>query len=190
MLVVVGFSHRNEHGHSYWLCRCDCGGKAFGSTGNLKRGAIVSCGCKRENYFREHGRTGTPEHRAWLNMLERCRNERHPGYPYYGGRGIVVCSRWRDSFEAFLTDMGERPSPDLSIDRIDNDGNYEPGNCRWGTKKQQMRNRRNNCSLTYAGETLTIGEWTERLGVSHGTIRWRLKKGWSVERALTQVTHD
>ena len=117
-----------------------------------------------------HGCTGTPTYRAWQDMIQRCYNPRRTRYPMYGGRGITVCQRWRESFEAFLKDMGTSPSPRHSIDRIDNNGNYEPGNLRWATAKEQSRNQRRNRVLTYQGETLCIAEWAERLGVAYATL--------------------
>lgn len=109
---------------------------------------------------------------------------KHAAYPNYGGRGIAVCERWLNSPQAFLDDMGMKPTPKHEIDRIDNDGNYEPGNCRWATRKENDRNRRNNRLLTLNGETLTLAEWAEHSGVPDDTLRHRLGVGWSVERAI------
>jgi hypothetical protein len=126
----------------------------------------------------------TVEYRIWTNMLRRCR----AGLRNYGDRGVTVCDRW-ELFENFLADMGRRPSPDHSLDRIDNDGNYEPGNCRWSTRKEQMRNTRVNRRLTYRGESFTVAEWAERLNINATTIRTRLARGKSIERALSQRSH-
>ncbi|HEY9737554.1 MAG TPA: hypothetical protein V6D06_14770 [Trichocoleus sp.] len=117
-------------------------------------------------------------------MKSRCHNPNNAAYDRYGGRGIVVCDRWRESFENFYADMGPRPSEQHSIDRINNDGNYEPGNCRWATDKQQSRNTRRNRLLTYNGETLFLDEWAERLSISKHTLQTRLWRGWSVEEAF------
>lgn len=106
-----------------------------------------------------HGKTRTPEHIVWLGMLDRCRNTNHPAYPRYGGRGIKVCDQWSNSFPNFLEDMGERPSLSHTLDRIDNDGNYEPENCRWATKKEQANNRRKNVTLNVGGTVLTVSEF-------------------------------
>jgi len=122
-------------------------------------------------------------------MMSRCRNSADPSYDIYGGRGISVCDRW-NSFDNFLEDMGPRPSCDHSIERINVDGNYEKSNCRWGTWKEQGRNRRNNRRLTYKGRTLCVMEWAEELGIRWGTLFARLDRGWSAEKALTTPVGD
>ena len=130
---------------SYWLCRCDCGAEKLVGAPLLRSGASESCGCLRDDMARKanttHGKTRTPEYSSWRNMHNRCRNPSGPGYKNYGGRGIRVCDRWL-TFENFLADMGVRPSQQHSLDRIDNDGNYEPGNCRWALPRVQVQNRR------------------------------------------------
>lgn len=131
-----------------WMCRCDCGQERESIVGNLTSGKIQSCGCKkaasisRSLIVHGHARKGarTALHRAWSMMLDRCKNPRNIGFKNYGGRGIAVCERWH-KFENFLADMGDRPEG-MSIDRINNDGNYEPRNCRWATRSQQQRNKR------------------------------------------------
>jgi len=120
-------------------------------------------------------------------MWTRCSNPNSAMYKHYGARGISVCERWR-SFDNFLADMGQRPSPKHSIDRFpNNDGNYEPGNCHWATDIEQHRNRSDNVLVTFNGQTLTCAEWDERLGKKHGFLRDRLSSGWSVEDALTRL---
>lgn len=129
------------------VCRCNCGNQMIVAVPDLKSGNTLSCGCykieatKRANST--HGMSRSrPEYRVWWGMIQRCEYERHGSYERYGGRGITVCRRWRRSFEAFFEDMGARPSKKYSIDRIDNEGNYEPGNCRWATGKEQFANSR------------------------------------------------
>lgn len=135
----------------------------------------------------DHGGYGTPEYRVWCAMIQRCYGKKHKRIAQYAGRGITVCDRWRHSFPNFLSDMGKRPSPDLSLDRIDNDKGYSPENCRWATRKQQQRNRSVNRLLTFQGETKPMAEWAEMLHVRPKLVANRLRDlGWSVERALTE----
>lgn len=134
----------------------------------------------------KHGCVNTPEYRVWQNMLNRCRNPSHPEYPNYGGRGITVCERWRNSFENFLADVGVRPSRAYELDRYpSNDGNYEPGNCRWATRQEQCRNTRSNRVITHNDESMCLVAWSERTGLSVAAIRGRLRRGWPIAAVLT-----
>jgi hypothetical protein len=126
----------------------------------------------------------TPEYNAWKQARMRCQNPRNARFKDYGGRGITVCERWQ-KYENFLSDMGPRPSPLHSLDRENNDGNYEPGNCRWATAEQQQRNMRNNNWITAFGETLCLQDWVRRTGLDSKTIRWRIATGWTPEDALS-----
>lgn len=147
-LAVVRRHERNSlSGKAQWRCLCTCGGVAIATTGDLRSGATVSCGCFRKEQVglsvHGHGRRGkhrSPTYHSWADMVKRCTNPRNWAWKYYGERGITVCERWM-TFENFLADMGDRPEG-LTLDRINNDGNYEPGNCRWATRKQQSENRR------------------------------------------------
>ncbi len=133
-----------------------------------------------------HGLTKTGEYASWYGMHSRCSNPKTDRYKDYGGRGVRVCERWKD-FLTFLADMGPKPSPEHTLDRFpDNDGNYEPGNCRWATPAEQGRNRRDNCYLTCQGRTMTMTDWAAELGITPATLWCRLHMlGWSIERALT-----
>jgi len=191
-LVVVGFAGRRGR-RLVWLCCCECGREKEVVGGDLKKGDVKSCGClqtecRKAAHKHGHALGGkqSPEYQAWSGIVQRCENESHAHYVNYGGRGILVCSRWRNSFEAFLSDMGLRPSAKHSIDRKDNDGNYEPENCRWATRKQQGRNTRASRLLTVYNETKTLAEWCELRGIAVTTVWMRIfKYGWSDTRAVT-----
>lgn len=175
-----------------WVCRCECGAQATVFTSNLKRGLSRSCGCApRRPAPVKHGHTAngetSREYRVWSAMIARCHNPHAPNFSLYGGRGITVCDRWRVSFEAFLADVGPRPAG-ASIDRIDNDRGYEPGNCRWATAREQASNRRNNHRVTLGGETRTITEWARMVGISDTAFLARLRRGETAPAILRPST--
>lgn len=146
-LTVFSYAGLNKYGRACWSCRCDCGNEIIAIGKDLRRNCIKSCGClqaESRHKSTSHKMSHTPEHNAWLAMKQRCYNSNNPKYKNWGGRGIRMCQRWLDSFEAFFADMGFRPSPKHSLDRIDTNGNYEPSNCRWATEKEQNENRRNS----------------------------------------------
>lgn len=160
------------------ICKCDCGNIKEYSLYSVRRGATKSCGCIRnEVIVGTHLMSNTKEHKAWRHIKERCFNENCKYYYNYGGRGITMCDRWRDSFENFFADMGYAPSSKHSVDRIDVNGNYEPGNCRWATDRQQSQNKRGTYYITYDGRTKSTCEWEDLLGLRRGRLRNAYKKG-------------
>ena len=144
-LTVLSRSINNTHRHSRWLCLCECGTEKIVAIGHLRTGGVKSCGCLRRevvtNTKTKHGGAYSSEYTSWAGMFQRCTNPKNQDYADYGGRGIQVWKAWKD-FRNFLKDVGPKPSPKLSLDRINNEGNYEPGNVRWATQAQQVRNSR------------------------------------------------
>ncbi len=170
----------------YWVCQCVCGQQSSVRQSYLRNGHTTSCGCSfREalGHRRTHGHAGDVTYNIWQGMLNRCRNPKVRIYKNYGGRGINVCERWR-SFENFLEDMGERPSPNHSIDRRNNDGDYSPENCYWATRVEQNNNKRNNHVLTKDGHSLTLAQWSRLLQRHPTTLQRRLKRGLSIDEVL------
>lgn len=187
---VLSLHHTDKKSGQFWLCRCECGETRPVSTNRLNSGS-KSCGCakksgKGHNLYK-HGLSGRPEYRNWMSMKSRCAYPKAASWRNYGANGITVCDRWRNSFEAFLEDMGEKPSPDHTIDRIDASLGYSPENCRWATKREQNNNRRDNRRVTLNGESLTIAEAARATGIPYGTIRHRLNSGKSDQEALAHV---
>lgn len=200
-LTVIGPGRRQRYGKRtrlLWVCLCSCGTRSEVLSRHLRTGATKSCGClgrealvaaseKASTHGQARRRARSREYNTWLAMIDRCHNEKSKSFPSYGGRGIFVCKEWRDSFEAFFVYIGPRPPGLDSIDRIDNDRGYEPGNVRWATRKQQQRNMRSNALMTVDGETNCIAEWSERTGVLHATIDSRRRRGASAADALAPV---
>lgn len=165
-------------------CECTCGVVVTPFLNNMRRKLTTSCGCARSEMHTKHGDWGSAEYTTWDGMLARCRNPEHESYKHYGGRGIKVCERWL-TYANFLDDMGRKPSPSHTIDRYpDNDGNYEPGNCRWATQRQQNRNSRSNVLLTFRGKTMCAADWGDLVGIPGREISRRMRRGWTVQRAL------
>lgn len=174
---------------SRWECHCECGSVKDAASHKLKDGSVRSCGCLRRETITKHGMSPsgarTPEYRTWKAMKARCNNPNYPFFSDYGGRGIKICERWH-KFECFYADMGTRPSKAYSIERIFNDGNYEPSNCRWATSKEQNRNRRDTILVEWEGKKRALAELAELYGISHSTASKRLKAGWCLVDVLTR----
>lgn len=197
----------SKQGGSNWICQCDCGNETIAVGSALRSGNTQSCGClsaewskllgstkafidKRARTVTKHGhkRRGRAsiEYKTWLGIKARCYRPAHKDYPNWGGRGIKVCDRWLHSFENFLADMGERPPEKTSIDRIDTNGHYEPGNCRWANDIEQGENKRNNIRITIDGiEFTSIWQACARFGTRYGTVMMRIEAGIPAEIAIT-----
>lgn len=148
-LTATARAPNTSRGQARWLCSCDCGSEKIVRAGHLKSGGVTSCGCYRREFVRSHGHAAngegrTSEYNSWCAMKGRCYNENHRAFQWYGGKGVTVCDRWRGSFENFLNDMGPKPAPGFTIDRVDSDGDYEPGNCRWLSMSENTRRSRVN----------------------------------------------
>lgn len=170
-----------------WLCRCDCGVEVIVSGDKLRRGKKKAC-CINGHRFSKGTSTGftvlyPSEYSSWSNMHERCQNPKLKGFPNYGGRGIKVCSQWA-TFDNFLRDMGRKPDPKFTIERDDSNGDYEPSNCRWASKTEQTRNKRNSIYVTYQGKRRLLIDLLVDLGLSRARVVSRLKLGWSLEAAI------
>jgi hypothetical protein len=180
-LTVIGYHDKNSCGQVRWVCKCDCGNEHVAVGAQLKRLHTKSCGClQRESRVTSnttHGMTDSPTYKVWENMRTRCSNPNRKQWKDYGGRGIKVCDRWQQSFEAFLSDMGERPSSKHTIERKDTNGNYEPGNCIWATMQEQNWNRREHHNLTIEGVTKCVGQWASEKGINVETLYNRIKAG-------------
>lgn len=188
-LVALGFVGTDNGRKAKWLCKCDCGPFIVTLGESLTKGRTVSCGCFRrektiEKNFR-HGLSNSPEYITWNGIKARCENPNEAAYANYGGRGVRMCARWRHNFGKFLDDMGPKPGPEYSIERIDNNGNYEPDNCKWATRQEQNDNSRHNHLVEFQGQTRTMSQWSRLIGVNVGTLFNRLRTGWSIEDALT-----
>lgn len=176
-LVIIGRKDKDTV-----VVRCDCGAHRAVSTSHLRAGQ-QSCGCLREEKKRrQQGMSTSPEYTSWMKMLSRCRNQNDKSYPQYGGRGIDV--RYT-TFQEFLGDVGQRPGPGWTIERLDVHGHYEPGNTQWILKGLQSRNRQYHLLLTYHGKTQPAWQWAEEVGIPVNTIRTRVHRGWTDEQVLT-----
>lgn len=191
-MVVVSYSEPIFY-QDKCECLCDCGRRKRVYIKSLTSGKTSSCGClaieRTRQFHTIHGESiknnKSPEYRTWSGILSRCLNKSNPGYKRYGGRGIIVCERWMDSFSNFLLDMGRKPIG-CSIDRIDNDGNYEPSNCRWSNSKEQSNNTSANHIIEFNGTKKTIQQWAEYYGMNHYTLRRRIRENWPIEKCFAE----
>jgi len=187
-LTVIERSYEKDKQRGrFYKCICDCGRLHIGRAGDLKFKRVTSCfGCAHTR----HGKSRTKEFHIWTNMKYRCNNPDSQMYHKYGGRGIKVCVRWNESFKNFITDMGMRPSPKHSIERIDNNGDYTPSNCKWALSIDQMNNRSVSVFYAYNGISKTATQWGREFGLNDVTLVRRIKNGWSMEKALTTPLMD
>lgn len=192
-LTVLSRAPNNVHNQPLWLCRCECGSEKIAAGGSLVRGSTKSCGClareKAAQLHRAvmtHGLSKTNEYHIWVGMKSRCYVPATDNCKNYGAKGVKVCDRWRNSFPNFLADVGPRPSKLHTLDRKDSKGDYEPGNVRWATSREQNNNRSSNRIVDYRGETLTLANALRKAGnvVRKNTAQARLEKGWTVEAAV------
>lgn len=192
-LTVIERANNNVRGEAMWICRCDCGNITRPiRTSALTRKSTKSCGClKKVSPNRKHNMTGTRLYFVWRDMINRCNNPKVRDYHNYGGRGISVCEEWKefDPFNEWAKATGYDETAErgkTTLDRIDPQGDYSPGNCRWATTKDQQNNRRNNRRYVVNGRSRTLAELTEEYNISYGTVWKRLQLGWDIETALTK----
>lgn len=180
---------RNKQGQAKWWCQCACGNVTQVLSQDIRTGHTKSCGCLSSRLSansgnRTHGMRHSPEYNIWCKMISRCHNPNYPESCYYSERGISVCKEWRKSFLAFYNHIGKRPTSKHSIDRIDNNGNYEPGNVHWATSREQNNNRRNNHLVTLRYWTLTLAQWARFVGIDQRLLYYRIKNGWPPAKAI------
>jgi len=190
-LKVISKSDNRVYGKVSWDCKCDCGETKTVPTSHLTGGYVKSCGCLKnpsgeDSPTYKHGMKGTPLYKIWQHMKQRCNRKTHRQYDDYGGRGIKVCDRWEGSFENFYEDMADNYKEGLTIERINNNENYTPENCKWATREEQARNKRNNIEIEYDGKTFpTFKEFSEYVGVNYNTLYNRIfRYGWALEKAV------
>jgi len=185
-LVATGFAGTGKSGHKFWNCQCDCGNASVVGATWLTSGNTRSCGCALREARTTHGASKSSEYRIWASMLQRCSNPRNPAFSFNGGKGITVCQAWRDSYEAFIRDVGPRPGRKYSLDRIDPLGNYEPDNVRWALEDVQASNTTKTRYVTAFGIRRPVAEWAKRSNLGINTIISRLAAKWTPEDAVSK----
>lgn len=184
-LLVLYECKKRKNGRPVWHCRCDCGREVDVAAVNLRRGETKSCGCLKLDLLTTHGYTRHRLYRVWHDMRQRCENPNTPGYHNYGGRGIAVCVEWYDPAVFIRWALANNWTRGLQLNRIDNNGNYEPGNCNFVSRKENSCNRRDSHLIVYDGKTRNLSVWAEELNISPTALRYRLSH-WPIERALTE----
>lgn len=188
-LLVLGKGSRSNDNRIRWRCRCDCGNETLVTTSHLKNGNTKSCGCLQKrivsNMFLKHGHSNDSTYKSWQAMKNRCTNSFTPDYKYYGGRGIKLDNSWYN-FQNFIKDMGEKPTPQHTIERIDNNKGYNKQNCKWATRLEQAQNTSFNRKFIFNGENLTMSEIARRTNIPYDTLRFRInRQNMSIETAIS-----
>lgn len=193
-LTVIKLMGVGKDRYSLWFCECDCGNTKLAHAGRLRNGTLRSCGClhseqAKENYKHciKHGLSQTRIYSIWKGMLERCENSKSKVYKHYGERGITICEEWKDIKTFYDWALNNGYKDNLEIDRIDNNGNYEPSNCKWSTRKEQTNNERRNIRVEINGEEHTLAQWAEKIGIVENTLQYRYHRGDRGERLIRPV---
>jgi hypothetical protein len=186
-LVAQKRVNNDARGQTRYECLCDCGEISIALSANLRRRFTTSCGCSQGKYT--HGLCRTPEHSVWHSMMQRCHNSNNSSFCRYGAKGITVCESWCN-FENFFNDMGKRPSPNHSIDRIDGTKGYYKENCRWATCAEQNRNTSRNILISFMGKTQCLKDWSVEFCIPYSTLSYRIKKFSSIEEAFSNRSHN
>lgn len=181
MLTPIRVVGKDKFGLLLYLCECDCGKQKVVRSSQITTGKTVSCGCKRA---KQNNLSRSITYKSWISAKQRCYNPNNHNYPNYGGRGIEMCERWKNSFIDFINDMGERPSKKHTLDRIDVNGNYEPSNCKWSTPKEQGNNRRDNHFVSFNEETMTTTQFAEKYDIGIPYLFYALRKGFSLKEII------
>jgi hypothetical protein len=190
-LTVIGKCGTDKSRRTIWKCQCICGRLKNAIRRDLESGHTKSCGFYRNDCLRDrilnHGKSDSPEYNIWQLMKNRCLNPKDKSFEHYGGRGITVCDRWLESFENFYVDMGQRPSPNHTLDRIEVNGPYSPNNCQWASQEQQANNTTRNVFISHLNKTQTLAQWSVELEINYKTLNNRYNRGWSIERLFSPV---